>query len=127
MNEGTTLKRILTASFFGLVMGVVCATAAFNAGFLKYTTINVVWVLLNRSVMGFAIGISGLKLKWAWNGIVVGLVTGSIFSFSLFMSMGAVMVPMGNALMNGVFGLIIEYFTTGVFKQPSPAAHRKTD
>jgi hypothetical protein len=32
-----------------------------------------------------------------------------------------------NAIVNGVFGLIIEFFTTVVFKQPAPAAPRKIE
>ena len=125
MNTAVSVQRILVATLFGLVVGVVCATAAFSAGFLKFTAVNLAWVLLNRGVMGFAIAISGLRLSWIWNGIVVGLATGSIFSYFLFMNMGPVVVPFGNALVNGIFGLIIEFFTTVVFKLPSPAARRK--
>lgn len=121
MNTSSMMKRIVVATFFGLVMGGVCATAAFSAGFLKFTPVNLVWVLLNRGVMGFAIGISGLKLHWAWNGVIMGLVVGAIFSYFLFMNVGPGTVPVGNALANGVFGLIIEFFTTVVFKQPAPA------
>jgi hypothetical protein len=127
MNTAVTLKRIVIATLFGLALGVVCATATFSSGFLKFTPVNLIWVLLNRGVMGFAIAISGLRLHWAWNGIVVGLVAGSIFSYFLFMNMGLQAVPVINAFMNGVFGLVIEFFTTVVFKQRAPAAPRKTD
>ncbi len=125
MDTALSMKRILVATLSGLAMGAVCAAGMFSAGFLQFTTVNLIWALLNRSVMGFAIGISGLRLHWAWNGIVVGLVTGSIFSYFLFMKMGPVPVPFGNALVNGVFGLIIELITSVVFKLPSPAAPRK--
>lgn len=125
MDAALSMKRILVATLSGLAMGVVCATGAFSAGFLQFTTVNLVWVLLNRSVMGFAIGISGLRLGWIWNGIVVGLATGSIFSYFLFMNLGPVLVPFGNGLINGLFGLIIELITTVVFKLPSPAAPHK--
>ncbi len=124
MNASNSMKRIVVATLFGLVMGCFCAAGAFYAGFLQFTAVNVVWVFLNRGVMGFAIGVSGLRLHWAWNGIVVGLVVGSVFSYSMFMSMGPSVVPFINALVNGLFGLIIEFFTTVVFKQSSPAANR---
>jgi hypothetical protein len=75
--------------------------------------------------MGFAIGISGLKLRWAWNGIVTGLVVGSIFSYFLFMQNGAGPLPLVNFFVNALFGLMIEFFTTVVFKQPAPAAQPK--
>jgi hypothetical protein len=117
------MKRIIIAVLFGLLAGVLCATAGIQGGFLKFTAVNVVWVLLNRAVMGFAIGTSGLKLHWAWNGIVMGLVVGSIFSYSLFMNMGLGTLPLVNLLIgNPIFGLMIEFFTTVVFKQRAFAA-----
>jgi hypothetical protein len=121
------MKRILIATLFGLFAGGLCATAVFAGGFLKFTAVNLVWILLNRAVMGFAIGTSGLKLHWAWNGIVMGLVVGSVFSYYLFMNLGVGMLPPVNALGNGVFGLMIEFFTTVVFKQPALAAPRKVE
>jgi hypothetical protein len=110
-----------------LAAGVLCATAAFSGALLKFTAVNLVWILLNRAVMGFAIGTSGLKLRWAWNGILMGLVVGCIFSYSLFMNVGLGVLPLVNALVNGIFGLMIEFFTTVVFKQPGLAAPRKIE
>ena len=118
------MKRITVATLFGLVAGAICATGGFLGGILDFTAANLVWVLLNRAVMGFAIGASGLRLRWAWNGIVIGLVVGSVFSYSLYMNRGAAMVPVANALMNGVFGLMIEFFTTVVFQAPATPAPR---
>jgi hypothetical protein len=115
------MKRIVVAIFFGLVAGAMCASGAFMAGILTFSAVNLIWVLLNRGVMGFAIGISGMKLHWAWNGIVMGLAVGSIFSYSLFMHLGPSPIPVMNFFVNGLFGLMIEFFTTKVFKQPSPA------
>jgi hypothetical protein len=111
-----SLGRIVVATIFGLAMGGLCATAAFSNGILKFTPITLVWVLLNRAVMGAMIGVSGLRLHWAWNGIVIGLVVGSLFSYYLFMNVPGPL-PAINAIVNGVFGLIIEFFTTVVFKQ----------
>jgi len=55
--------RILAAISMGVVMGLVCASVA-SAGHLL-TTVTLVWILLNRTIMGFVIGISALKLHWA--------------------------------------------------------------
>jgi hypothetical protein len=120
------MKRIAIATLFGLVAGSICATGLFYGDMLKFSVITLVWVLLNRAVMGFAIGASGLKLHWAWNGIVMGLVSGSIFSYFLFMNMGMGLIPPVNFLVNGLFGLMIEFFTTVVFKQPAPGYVRAT-
>ncbi|MGA9669598.1 MAG: hypothetical protein WBQ94_10335 [Terracidiphilus sp.] len=111
------MKRIVTATFFGLLMGVVCASLLFASGIMKFAVITLVFVLLNRAVMGFAIGASGFKMHWAWNGAILGIAVGSIFSYFLFMSLGLGMLPVINFFVNGVFGLLIEFLTTVVCRQ----------
>jgi hypothetical protein len=115
------MKRLAIATLFGLLAGVICATVASSGHLLRLTTVSLFWILLNRTVMGFAIGASGLRLHWAWNGVIMGLAVGSIFSYYIFMDLGqptvALLIPIGNA----VFGLLIEFFTTVVFKQPALA------
>jgi hypothetical protein len=117
------MKRIVIAVLFGLVAGGLCATFSYYGHLVKITAVTLVWILLNRAVMGFAIGTSSLKLHWAWNGVIMGVVVGSIFSYFLFMNLGVKMLlisPIGNAF----FGLMIEFFTTVVFKQPALAEAR---
>ncbi len=116
------MHRIVVATLFGLCAGALCASGAFAGHLLKFTTITLIWILLNRAVMGFVIGASGLKLHWAWNGVVMGLVVGSIFSYFLFMTMGSALIPSINFLVNGVFGLLIEFFTTVVCNRPALTA-----
>ena len=118
------MKRIAIATLFGLVAGVICATVIVSGGILKLTSVSLAWVLLNRAVMGFVIVASGLRLHWAWNGIVMGLVVGSIFSWFLFMNLGVGTLTLVNPVGNAAFGLIIEFFTTVVFKQPALAPSR---
>lgn len=117
--------RILLATLMGVVMGIICASAASAGHLLTLTTVTLVWVLLNRTIMGFVIGISGLKLHWAWNGIILGVVIGSIFSYFFYMDGHslklALLMPIGNA----VYGFLIEFFTTVVFKQPAFARAAK--
>jgi hypothetical protein len=114
------MTRITIATLFGLVAGAICATLTFSGGILKPTAIALVWILLNRTVMGFVIGASGLKLHWAWNGVLMGLAVGSIFSYFLYMTVGGWM-PLVSPVGNAIFGLMIEFFTTVVFKRPAPA------
>ena len=115
------MKRIPIAILFGLVAGAICASGAFYGHMLKFSAVTLAWILLNRAVMGFVIGASGLRLHWAWNGILMGLVVGSIFSYFMFMTLGAGPLPLVNFCVNGLFGLMIEFFTTVVFKQPALA------
>jgi hypothetical protein len=117
------MKRITIAILFGLVAGLICASGAFYGHILKFSVVALLWVLLNRAVMGFVIGLSSLKVYWVWNGAIIGLVVGSIFSYSLFMTLGQVAIPLVNFFVNALFGLMIEFFTTKVFKQPAPSAH----
>jgi hypothetical protein len=66
---------------------------------------------------------SGLRLHWPWNGFVIGVVVGSVFSFYLFMNVPGPLFAI-NAVVNGFYGLIIEFFATVVFKLPSFGASR---
>jgi len=118
------MKRILIATSLGVVAGALCATGAFYGQILKFTPVALAWILLNRALMGFAIGASGLRLHWAWNGIVLGLVVGSVFSYYLLMTVGFGALPLINFFVNGIFGLMIELFTTVIFKQPALASVR---
>ena len=118
------MKRIIVATLFGLVAGALCATGAFYGHLLKFSAVSLAWILLNRAVMGFVIGASGLKLHWAWNGIIMGVAVGSTFSYFLFMSLGPGVLPPVNFFVNGLFGLMIEFFTTVVFRQPVVAVSR---
>lgn len=114
------MKRIVISTLFGLLAGCACAGLIFSSGYLKFTVVTLLWILLNRTIMGFVIGTSGLKLHWAWHGVLMGLVVGEIFSYFLFMSFGwkaLAFTPIGNAL----FGFLIELFTTKVFKAPAYA------
>jgi hypothetical protein len=119
LERGKTMKRLAISTFMGLVAGGICGTLLFSFHIVRFTAVALIWVLLNRAVMGFAIGVSRLPLHWAWNGIVMGMVVGSIFSYFLFMTLGAGSLPAVNFFVNGLFGLLIEFFTSVVFKQPA--------
>src|SRR5690242_13249521 len=111
------MKRIAIATICGVVAGLVCVSVGAIAG-LKITLPGFGWAILNRTLLGFVIGISALRLHWAWHGAIMGLLVGSLFSYSVWMvGDRAWLVP---ALLAGsmIFGLAIEFFTTVVFKQP---------
>ena len=120
------MRRITIAILFGLVAGLICASGAFYGHILKFSVVALMWVLLNRVVMGFVIGISGLRVHWALNGAMIGLVVGSIFSYSLFMNAGLILMPAVNFFVNALFGLMIEFFTTKVCKQGALSTRANT-
>jgi len=115
------MKRILISTLLGVCVGVFCASLLFHTGTIKFAVIILVFILLNRAVMGFAIGASGLRLHWAGNGVVMGLAVGSVFSYFLFMSTGDWKLPSINICVNGLFGLLIEFLTSKAFRLPATA------
>ena len=117
------MNRILIATVLGVIAGFVCALAGATMG-VKITTATLVWILLNRAVLGFVIGASGLKIHWAWHGALMGLIVGSIFSYAAFLFESSAAVIAATLLASIVFGFLIDLFTTVVFKQPQqlPAA-----
>lgn len=111
------MKRIGIATACGAVAGLVCVSVGAILGF-KVTPIFFGWAMLNRTLLGFVIGISALRLHWALHGSVMGLLVGSLFSYSLWM-LGDTgwIIP---AVLAGslIFGIGIEFFTSVAFKQP---------
>jgi hypothetical protein len=110
-------KRLLIATIFGVISGFVCWGLSSSGGpqpwFLALSTI------LGRTLIGFAIGISILKIKWWLHGIIMG------FIFSLPMAVQGFYVPgkemfifFGTLIMGIIYGFFIELFTTVVFKAP---------
>ncbi len=113
------MKRIATATVLGVVAGLICVTAGRSMG-VKVTAGGIVWVLLNRTLMGFTIGISRLKLHWALHGLLIGAVVGSLFSYYAAMARPVVTIIIGVSVASIVYGFLIELFTTVVFRQPRP-------
>jgi hypothetical protein len=111
-------KRLLIATIFGVISGIICWGLASSEGpspwYFALSTI------LSRTLIGFTIGISILKIKWWLHGIVLG------FTFSLPMALQGFYVPgkemfilLGTLIMGIIYGFFIELFTTVVFKAPA--------
>lgn len=108
-------KRLLIATLFGVLSGIVCWTMASSEGptpwFFALSTI------IGRTLIGFAIGISVFKIRWWLHGIIMG------FIFSIPMALQGFYVPgkemfilLGTLIMGVIYGFFIELFTTVVFK-----------
>jgi len=113
-------KRVFWSTVLGLVAGILCYLMSRGSvnpypGWMVFTTI------LNRTLIGWCIGTSGLRWHWIRHGIFWGLLisllmavpawgAGSFRGFYLLMIAGA------------VWGLLIELFTGKVFKAPAGMA-----
>ena len=114
-------KRILVATLSGVVFGFVCfGIASSSPGALAWPVI--VQLIISRTLIGFAIGISCISLKhWAIHGVVMGLI------FSLPLAFSGIMAPesaeynkagifLWTVILGMVYGLLIEVITSVAFK-----------
>lgn len=113
-------KRLTIATLSGLLFGFVCYGFASSSGSLP--TPIAYQIIAERTLIGFAIGISVLKLgHWSLHGLVMG------FIFSLPLAFSGLMAPDNPELSKGgmfawtivlgmIYGLLTEVITTKVFR-----------
>lgn len=76
-------------------------------------------------MIGFVIGISALRLTWVQHGAFIGLIIGFSFPVYDLITGQGLLISFAAFVMSIVFGILIEFVTTFVFKAPmSPS---KTD
>lgn len=110
-------KRLIIAVVVGLICGIFCFLGGKYLFNLPFNHISLGFILLNRGMIGFVIGISLLKWHWALHGIMIGAVVGSIFAYADFMFGFPGYILLLVLLLNPFFGFVIEFFTTVVFKE----------
>ncbi|UCC12879.1 MAG: hypothetical protein JSW02_04975 [candidate division WOR-3 bacterium] len=109
-------KRLIIATIFGVLSGFICWILSASSS--PTTWYFAVSTIIARTLIGFTIGISILKMKWWLHGITIGAL------FSLPMALQGFYVPgkewfilIGTIVMGIIYGFFIELFTTVVFKQ----------
>ena len=114
-------KRLVISTLLGVVFGFVCYGFA-SSGQNEISTILALNIILGRTLIGIAIGISRFPCKhWSLHGIVMGLV------FSLPTGFGAMIGPenpefshtmllVSTIVMGIIYGFLIELITSVVFK-----------
>jgi hypothetical protein len=114
-------KRLIISTLLGIVFGFVCYGFA-ASGEYEIPIFLAVNIILGRTLIGVAIGISRFTLKhWSLHGIIMG------FIFSLPAGFGAMLGPenpefshtmllVSTIVMGMVYGFLIELITTVVFK-----------
>ena len=116
-----TAKRVIIATLSGLLFGLVCYWFA-SSGDYELAWPVAAQIIASRTLIGFAIGISCLRLyHWSIHGLVMGLL------FSLPLSFSGLMAPetvefdktqmfVFTALLGMIYGLLIEVITSVIFK-----------
>ena len=114
------MKRIVIATLMGLVCGFICFALASFSGKLQLPV--ALQIIAARTLIGFAIGISGVKIyTWAVHGLVLGLI------FSIPLAISGLMAPdnpefsktmmfVTTVLLGMIYGWLIELVTTVVFR-----------
>jgi hypothetical protein len=112
-----TTKRVSVATVLGLILGFLFWLLGRQVATLAIPWQGAVVKILGFTVVGFAIGISGLQLRWWLHGLLLGLV------FLLPLAFGSLWVGMKwfpefvCVLVCGlVGGFLIELVTSVVFK-----------
>jgi hypothetical protein len=103
-------KRVILSTLLGVLAGIVCYLL--SRGSMTYTTGMIAGIILNRTLIGFVIGISGWKKMVYWlHGIIIGLVVTSLMAVYASLQ-GAIMLLIAGA----VYGLLIELIVTKLLK-----------
>ena len=119
-------KRIIVATLSGVLFGFVCLSLAWSSsGTLAWPV--AVQLIVSRTLIGFAIGISSITLRhWAIHGMVMGLI------FSIPLAFSGLMAPESPELSQAamfswtlvlgiIYGLLIEVITSVAFRAKSQA------
>jgi hypothetical protein len=110
-------KRITIATIVGLLCGFFCNWLASRNGQMPW--VISLSIITGRMLIGVAIGISALKIKWWLHGPIMGLVFSIPLGVSSMVAAGGyspIMLCVMTIVMGIIYGFIIELFTTVVFK-----------
>lgn len=114
-------KRLIISTLSGVLFGFVCYSFT-RSGQNEVSMALALNIILGRTLIGIAIGISRFSLKhWSIHGIIMGLV------FSIPMGFGAMLGPenpefshnmimISTIVMGMIYGFLIELITTVFFR-----------
>lgn len=114
-------KRIIIASLSGLLFGFVCLGFA-SSGSGKLPCPVILQIIVSRTLIGFAIGISCLSLgHWSIHGLIIGMIFSFPLAFSGLMApenpeFSKVSMFLWTIILGMIYGLLIEVITSLFFK-----------
>jgi len=113
-------KRIIIATILGLIAGILCYMGSKSSARVEYNIAMTMETIFNRMVIGFLIGVSGWKMKWALHGIIMGFIGGApLWLASIQGGITALIIMLVASI---VWGFLIELIVTKVFKAPQLAS-----
>ncbi|MDZ7333291.1 MAG: hypothetical protein ONB31_15055 [candidate division KSB1 bacterium] len=113
-----TTKRVVIATICGFVFGIVCMLLASSNPNEPISTVMKWTIIFSRTMLGFTIGISAIRLNWWLHGIVLGAIA------SLPMAIPIINRPaiaISTIVMGIIYGFLTELITSIFFKAKSAA------
>ena len=123
-------KRFTVATLSGVLFAFVCYALA-SSGPDKLAWPVVLQIITSRTLIGFAIGISSLRLvHWSVHGLVMGLLFSVPLAFSGLMAPDSPQYSKASmfvmtVVLGMIYGLLIEVITSGIFKARNLEAKRE--
>jgi hypothetical protein len=110
-----TLKRILIATLCGFIFGIVCMLlASSNPNATAPLTLTTRWmIIISRTLLGFTIGISALRLVWWQHGVVIGFIASIPMALPVMENIG---IMIGTLVLGMIYGFLTELITSIFFK-----------
>lgn len=110
-----SFKRVIIATLCGLLFGMICmGLASTNPDSTESLTADIKWnIVLSRTLMGFMIGISAMKLNWWLHGMVIGLISSIPMAVAVLPDMN---IFIGTFVMGLIYGFLTELITSVIFK-----------
>jgi hypothetical protein len=110
-----TLKRVLIATICGFIFGIVCMfLASSNPNATEPITATTRWlIIISRTMLGFTIGISALRMIWWKHGLVLGLIASIPMAIPVI---GDIRIMIGTLVLGMIYGFLTELITCVVFR-----------
>ena len=118
-------RRLFIATIFGYVAGIICYLGGKYGLKDDISPAMLLYILVNRAWIGFAIGMSPFRMHWAPHGLLVGLVAGLPFTVGCLLEESNVETAVAALILGALYGLMIEFFTSVVFRAGSTRPIRR--
>ena len=118
-------RRLFIATAFGYVAGIICYLGGKYGLKDDISPAMLLYILVNRAWIGFAIGMSPFRMHWALHGLLMGLIAGLPFTVGCLLEESNVETAVAALILGALYGLMIEFFTSVVFRAGSTRPIRR--
>ena len=118
-------RRLFIATAFGYVAGIICYLGGKYGLKDDISPAMLLYILVNRAWIGFAIGMSPFRMHWALHGLLMGLIAGLPFTVGCLLEESNVETAVAALILGALYGLMIELFTSVVLRAGSTRPIRR--